>query len=65
MAPGQYCSINTTGFGSNTNYECMQTPFNCTSGATCACVQPFQPFDAASGCTCAESSGHVTLTCPY
>jgi hypothetical protein len=64
MAPGQYCSVQTTGFGSNTNYQCMQAPFNCSSGATCACVQP---FDAGTpGCTCAtNNNGDVTVTCHY
>ena len=39
--PMQYCSITMTSFGSNTSYQCTQTPFNCTSGPTCACVSPF------------------------
>ncbi len=63
--PGQYCSINKTNFGSNTSYTCGMTPFGCDAGPTCACVQPFQPFDGGSNCTCTENNGAVTLTCPY
>ena len=63
-APMQYCSVNKTNFGSNTNYQCMQTPFNCDAGPTCGCVTPFQPFEGGSGCTCADNSGAVTLTSP-
>jgi hypothetical protein len=61
----QYCSINKTNFGSNTSYQCQMTPFNCSSGPTCGCVQPFQPFDSGAGCTCTDNNGAVTLTCPY
>jgi hypothetical protein len=63
--PMQYCSINRTNFGSNTSYSCGMTPFACTSGPTCGCVQPFQPFDGGSNCTCTDNNGAVTLTCPY
>jgi hypothetical protein len=63
--PMQYCSVNKTNFGSNTSYTCGMTPFGCDAGPTCACVQPFQPFDSGSGCTCTENNGAVTLTCPY
>jgi hypothetical protein len=64
--PMQYCSVNKTNFGSNTSYSCAMTPFGCSSsGPTCACVQPFQPFDSGSNCTCTDDNGAVTLTCPY
>ncbi|HTQ42144.1 MAG TPA: hypothetical protein VMI75_05245 [Polyangiaceae bacterium] len=63
--PGQYCSINKTNFGNNTSYTCGMTPYGCDAGPTCACVQPFQPFDGGSNCTCTENNGAVTLTCPY
>lgn len=62
MAPGQYCSVTMTQFGSNTSYTCSQTPFACSSGPNCGCVDT---FDGGTGCTCSNTGGHVTLTCPY
>lgn len=67
--PNQYCSVTRNGgglfdAGGNTSSQCMTAPFNCSSGATCACVQP--PFEGGMpGCSCEDNGGAVTITCLY
>lgn len=58
----QYCSVTMNG-PSNTNANCQDVPFGCTSGATCGCVQQFD--GGLFGCSCADNGGRVTVTCRY
>jgi hypothetical protein len=65
--PGQYCQVQPPGIALEdggtppTDYECMDPPSSCSSGATCAFLEAAPPCSISS---CDDSSsGIVTLDC--